>query len=125
MQLDFFNHNRTVSGHDCACIDIDISVISGMCLALCGGRGCGYVTLGWWCMVVGIVANVHMTWAPLGRKLTCTDTDEAGEGWLPGAVPYPPAVRWPLGLTQPQSPNSWDSLTMSTSTEGGCPLLSR
>ena len=51
-------------------------------------------------VVVGTVAIAHMTWAPLRRKLTCTDSDEADERWLPGAVPYPP------GLTQLQSLNS-------------------
>ena len=77
-------------------------------------------------MVVGTVANAHMTWAPLGRKLTCTDSDEADERWLPGAVPYPPAVRWPWGLTQLQSLNSWDWDSTSASTEGGgCPFSRR
>ena len=76
-------------------------------------------------VVVGTVANAHMTWAPLGRKLTCIDSDEADERWLPGTVPYPPAVRWPWGLTQPQAPNSWDSLTTSASTGGGCPFSRR
>ena len=67
-------------------------------------------------VVVGTVAIAHMTWAPLRRKLTCTDSDEADERWLPGAVPYPP------GLTQLQS---WDSLTTSALTGGGCPFSRR